>query len=66
VFNLVEGAINHHLLRIHRVRPEAADPLAWDIGFLVLGAVLVVVGWMLQPGDPARDLTPRESVTYLS
>jgi uncharacterized membrane protein len=66
VFNLVEGAVNHHLLGIHRVRPEAADPLVWDIGFLVSGAVLMAVGWMLQPRDPARDLAPRESVTHLS
>jgi uncharacterized membrane protein len=66
VFNLVEGTVNHHLLGIHRVRPEAADPLVWDIGFLALGAVLVAVGWMLQPRDPAGDTTRRESVTYLS
>ena len=66
VFNLVEGVVNHHLLGIHRVRPEADEPLVWDLGFLVLGAVLVAVGWMLQPRDPASDLTPREAVTDLS
>jgi uncharacterized membrane protein len=66
VFNMVEGTVNHHLLEIHRVRPEAAVPLVWDIGFLVLGAVLVTVGWMLQPRDPVRDPTRRESVTHPS
>ena len=66
VFNLVEGMVNHHVLGIHRVRPQAADPLVWDIGFLVLGAVLVTVGWMLHPRDPDRDPTRRESVTHLS
>lgn len=51
VFNLVEGVVDHHLLRIHRVRPDAANPLLWDIGFLVFGALLVAGGWFLQRGD---------------
>ena len=25
-FNLVEGLVNHHILQIHRVRPDAAQP----------------------------------------
>jgi uncharacterized membrane protein len=43
-FNLVEGVVDHHLLGIHHVRDDVADPLWWDLGFLALGAVLVVVG----------------------
>ncbi|HEX6145327.1 MAG TPA: DUF2243 domain-containing protein [Acidimicrobiia bacterium] len=66
LFNLVEGVVDHHLLGIHRVRPEAADPLMWDIGFLVIGVALVAIGTMLQPRDPARHPDPRDSVTYLS
>lgn len=54
VFNLVEGLVDHHVLQIHRVRPDAANPLAWDIGFLALGAVLVVGGWLLQRSDNRR------------
>jgi uncharacterized membrane protein len=53
-FNLIEGTINHHLLQIHRVRPDAANPVAWDIGFLVLGVVLIAVGWLLQRADEER------------
>jgi uncharacterized membrane protein len=55
LFNLIEGTLNHHLLQLHRVNPEAANPLAWDIGFLVLGALLVAAGGLL-----ARSDTPRE------
>lgn len=44
VFNLVEGSLNHHLLRLHRVNPRAAEPLVWDLGFLILGVALVVSG----------------------
>lgn len=44
LFNVVEGLIDHHLLHLHHVRPGAGQ-LAWDIGFLVFGALLIVVGW---------------------
>jgi uncharacterized membrane protein len=54
LFNLVEGTLNHHILGLHRVNPEASAPLAWDIGFLVLGALLVAGGWLLARGDEPR------------
>lgn len=28
MFNLIEGIIDHHILQVHRVRPDAANPLA--------------------------------------
>lgn len=46
LFNLVEGLVNHHLLGIHHVR-EGEHQLGWDLGFLGLGAVLVLVGLAL-------------------
>ena len=46
-FNLVEGLIDHHILGIHHVRDDLGAPLSWDLGFLVLGALLVVVGGAL-------------------
>ena len=47
IFNIVEGVIDHHLLAIHHVRP-GPDQLWWDLGFLVLGALLIAGGWLLQ------------------
>lgn len=47
LFNVVEGVIDHHILGIHRVRPDAAAPLVYDIGFLVLGVALIAGGWTL-------------------
>ena len=47
MFNLVEGAVNHHLLGIHHVRDDVADSTWWDFGFLGLGAALVLVGGLL-------------------
>jgi len=51
VFNLVEGVVNHHILQIHRVRPGAANPALYNIGFLVLGALLVFGGLAVQRLD---------------
>ncbi|BAY70635.1 DUF2243 domain-containing protein [Anabaena sp. FACHB-709] len=51
LFNVVEGIINHQILGIHHVKP-GVHQLAWDLGFLVLGALLVLVGgMMLQRGN---------------
>jgi uncharacterized membrane protein len=48
LFNLVEGIVNHGLLGIHHVREGAGvDETAWDVGFLVIGALLVVAGGLL-------------------
>ncbi len=44
VFNVVEGLINHQLLGIHHVRDDLGGPLSWDIAFLLLSLVLVVIG----------------------
>lgn len=49
LFNLVEGLIDHQLLGIHHVR-SGPNELAWDLGFLAVGAVLVAVGWSMQRG----------------
>jgi len=46
VFNVIEGIIDHHILQIHHVRFGPNQP-TWDISFLVLGAILAMIGWSL-------------------
>jgi uncharacterized membrane protein len=46
LFNVIEGVVDHHLLGIHHVRPGPTQR-AWDLGFLLLGAALVIGGWVL-------------------
>lgn len=46
LFNLVEGLIDHQLLGVHHVHP-GSDELAWDLGFLLLGALLCAAGGSL-------------------
>ena len=46
-FNMVEGIVDHQILRIHHVRDDLGGPLSWDLGFLAVSAVIVVAGWLL-------------------
>ena len=50
LFNLVEGIVDHHILRIHHVR-SGPNELSYDLAFLALGAILVLVGWALSRTD---------------
>jgi len=45
-FNVVEGIVDHHLLGVHHVRP-GPDEFLYDVGFLVWGAVMIVIGVIL-------------------
>ena len=56
-FNVVEGLIDHQLLGVHHVHPGEAQ-LAWDVGFLVLGALLVGGGGLLVRAG-REDTLPR-------
>jgi uncharacterized membrane protein len=51
LFNLVEGVVDHHLLTVHHVR-EGDNQLAYDLGFLVFGAMLCLVGWLVARPTP--------------
>ncbi|CAM3851619.1 DUF2243 domain-containing protein [Mesobacillus thioparans] len=52
IFNLVEGLVNHHLLKIHRVKPGDPNALFYDIAFLTLGLLLVIIGEAIRRKRP--------------
>jgi len=58
LFNLIEGIIDHHILGIHHVR-SGDGQWAYDLAFLLLGAALLVAGFLLarpaQRGSEARE-----------
>lgn len=56
-FNLVEGLIDHHILGIHHVKP-GPNELAWDLGFLALGAILAIAGWILSRTELQETKAP--------
>jgi uncharacterized membrane protein len=43
LFNVVEGLIDHYLLELHHVHP-GENEAAWDLAFLVFGALLIAGG----------------------
>ena len=49
IFNLAEGIVDHHLLAIHHVNETVPREqwIYWDLGFLVWGAIMLIVGWIL-------------------
>ena len=64
LFNLVEGIVDHHILGIHHVRDDVANPLPWDLGFLAFGALLVAVGWLLiRAGQPRESRESASTIT---
>lgn len=47
LFNLVEGVLDHLVLQIHHVHPGEHQP-AWDLGFVLLGGLgLLLLGYLL-------------------
>ncbi len=55
LFNLVEGIVDHHILGIHHVR-SGPNQLWYDLGFLALGAALVLAGRLLaRQNRPEQD-----------
>jgi len=46
-FNTIEGLVDHHLLGVHHVNELVSESqrIYWDIGFIVWGVVMLVVGY---------------------
>ncbi|HEX8392513.1 MAG TPA: DUF2243 domain-containing protein [Longimicrobium sp.] len=54
-FNLVEGIIDHHLLKLHHVRDVPVHVPALDWLFLLIGGVgFLLAGWALARSDSGR------------
>jgi uncharacterized membrane protein len=53
LFNIVEGIIDHHLLKLHNVREITAAPDLWNYGFLALSVGMILGGALLVRNRPA-------------
>ena len=56
-FNLVEGIINHHILQIHHVKPGDPYMQMYDLGFLLVGLLLVVIGSYIKRSGKSQATT---------
>jgi uncharacterized membrane protein len=46
LFNFIEGVIDHQILGVHHVHP-GSNELAWDLGFLASGLMMIALGSLL-------------------
>lgn len=53
MFNVIEGLVDHQFLGIHHVRPGSGE-LAWDVGYLLFGVLLIMISRSLT--DEGRKL----------
>lgn len=44
IFNLIEGIINHQILRLHNVKELSSHTDWWNYGFLLFGISLIISG----------------------
>jgi uncharacterized membrane protein len=47
LFNIVEGIIDHHILKLHNVREITSNADAWNYGFLGLSVLMLIAGYAI-------------------
>ena len=62
-FNLYDGTVQHKLLRLHKIRPQAPDQLPYDLVFNAVALAALAIGWLLlrRSNREARGSAPRRS-----
>jgi uncharacterized membrane protein len=65
-WHLVDAVLAHAVLGLHRIRPDSAEPLAWDLGWaLVFGLLPLLLGWRMLRRPPPPALAPRPAASAL-
>ena len=64
VFNLIEGVVDHEILRLHQVNETVpvGQRIYWDIGFLLWGAVMAVMGAAMTRGGAQEVIDAKGSI----
>lgn len=70
LWHLIDAVLSHWLLGIHRIRVDAADPLAWDLGWLAaFGLLPIALALLLRgrgPGAPGLGVAALALVAALA
>ena len=54
-WNIVDIGLFHWILEIHHIRVESSNPIAWDVGWLLIfGAIPLLLGRLLHGGGEAK------------
>lgn len=64
LFNIVEGVIDHHLLKLHNVKEITAHPEVWNYSFLVVSFVMIVAGYrmIISEGTKSINLSSKNTI----
>ncbi|RYE22979.1 MAG: DUF2243 domain-containing protein, partial [Sphingobacteriaceae bacterium] len=55
LFNLIEGVIDHQILKLHNVREVTENIALWNYGFLAFAIILIISGSaLIRKGSPAH------------
>jgi uncharacterized membrane protein len=46
IFNIIEGLIDHQILKLHNVYEFSSQPEVYNIGFLVISLIMAIAGWL--------------------
>jgi uncharacterized membrane protein len=57
LFNVVEGLVDHHLLKVHHVRDGASNYELYDATFLTVGVALLIAGIVVTRAGRSRPPT---------
>ena len=57
LFNIVEGIIDHQLLKLHNVRDVVSNIDLWNYGFLVISVVIIALGYFVVYMKPGKEGT---------
>lgn len=60
LFNIVEGLIDHHLLKLHNVFEYARDHSFANLSFLGMSVVLLIIGYALANRKGKQFITSNE------
>lgn len=67
VWHVLDAIASHWVLGIHRIKQDAANPLIWDMGWLIaFGAAPLVIGWLLRKGGSTNRNKPEAIVTLIA
>jgi uncharacterized membrane protein len=63
IFNIVEGIVDHHILKLHNVREITPDIDFWNFGFLGLSVLFLLIGFFLiRAGSPSHLYEKRNTI----
>lgn len=63
LFNIIEGIINHHLLRLHNVVELSADHDKANFSFLGISVILLIAGLLITRMGSKHTSSPKEQIT---